>query len=78
MHETPALAILVLTMHNEDQFAVGAIRAGAKGYLTKESASTKLVGAIRKVASGHLYISTELSEQLVLHLIHPANDRILH
>jgi DNA-binding NarL/FixJ family response regulator len=39
-------------MHEEEQYAVRAIRAGAQGYLTKESAGTQLVGAIRKVASG--------------------------
>lgn len=67
-HEVPGLAILVLTMHNEDEFAVRAIRAGARGYLTKESAGTQLVGAIRKVASGRHYISTEVAEQLALNL----------
>jgi DNA-binding NarL/FixJ family response regulator len=50
--EAPKLAILILTMHEEEQYAVRAIRAGAQGYLTKESAGTQLVGAIRKVASG--------------------------
>ena len=53
-------------MHEEEQYAVRAIRAGAQGYLTKESAGTQLVGAIRKVASGRPYISTELAEQLAL------------
>jgi DNA-binding NarL/FixJ family response regulator len=45
--EAPKLAILILTMHEEEQYAVRAIRAGAQGYLTKESAGTQLVGAIR-------------------------------
>jgi len=43
--EAPKLAILILTMHEEEQYAVRAIRAGAQGYLTKESAGTQLVGA---------------------------------
>lgn len=64
--EKPKLRILVLTMHEEHQYAVRAIRAGASGYLTKEGASAQLVTAIRKVASGGAYISTEVAEQLAL------------
>lgn len=64
--EMPKLPILVLTMHEEEQYAVRAIRAGAKGYLTKESAGTQLVCAIRKVASGRPYISLEVAEQLAI------------
>ena len=56
--EAPKLSILILTMHEEEQYAVRAIRAGAQGYLTKESAGTQLVGAIRKVASGRPYTSS--------------------
>lgn len=65
-NEMPKLPILVLTMHEEEQYAVRAIRAGAKGYLTKESAGTQLVCAIRKVASGRPYISLEVAEQLAI------------
>ena len=64
--EKPKLRILVLTMHEEHQYAVRAIRAGAAGYLTKESASAELVTAIRKVAGGGAYISSEVAEQLAL------------
>jgi DNA-binding NarL/FixJ family response regulator len=64
--ETPKLPILILTMHDEEQYAVRAIRAGARGYLTKESAGTQLVSAIRKVASGRPYISLEVAEQLAM------------
>jgi len=64
--EKPKLRILVLTMHEEHQYAVRAIRAGASGYLTKEGASSQLVTAIRKVASGGAYISAEVAEQLAL------------
>ena len=64
--EKPKLRILVLTMHEEHQYAVRAIRAGASGYLTKEGASAQLVTAIRKVASGGAYISAEVAEQLAL------------
>ena len=64
--EKPKLRILVLSMHEEHQYAVRAIRAGAAGYLTKESASRALVDAIRKVASGGAFISSEVAEQLAL------------
>jgi len=64
--ERPKLRILVLSMHEEHQYAVRAIRAGASGYLTKESASRQLVEAIRKVASGGAFISAEVAEQLAL------------
>lgn len=64
--EKPKLRILVLSMHEEHQYAVRAIRAGAAGYLTKESASRQLVEAIRKVASGGAFISSAVAEQLAL------------
>jgi len=64
--EKPRLRILVLSMHEEHQYAVRAIRAGAAGYLTKESASAQLVAAIRKVAAGGAFISAEVAQQLAL------------
>ena len=57
--EKPKLRILVLSMHAEHQYAVRAIKAGASGYLTKDSASRELVSALRKVASGGAIISVE-------------------
>jgi len=64
--EKPKLRILVLSMHEEHQYAVRAIKSGASGYLTKESASTQLVSAIRKVAGGGAFISPEVAEALAL------------
>ena len=64
--EKPRLRILVLTMHEEHQYAVRAIRAGASGYLTKDGASAQLVSALRKVAGGGAYISSAVAEQLAL------------
>jgi len=64
--EKPRLKILVLSMHGEQQYAVRAYKAGASGYLTKDSASAQLVDAIRKIASGGLYISPAGAEQLAL------------
>jgi len=66
--EFPALRILVLTMHEEDQYAVRAIRAGAAGYLTKDSASSSLIAAMQKIARGGMYVSPELAEQMALSL----------
>lgn len=62
----PKLRILVLSMHSEKQYAVRALKAGASGYLTKESAADELVSAIRRVASGGAYITPETAERLVL------------
>ena len=62
--EKPKLRVLVLTMHEEQQYAVRAIKSGASGYLTKESASAQLLTAIRKVAGGGAFISAEVAEQL--------------
>ena len=64
--EQPKLRILVLSMHSEEQYAVRAVRAGASGYLTKESAPDELVAAIERVASGRAYITPETAERLVL------------
>jgi DNA-binding NarL/FixJ family response regulator len=64
--QQPRLRILVLSMHQELQYAVRAIKSGANGYLTKESAPAQLVLALRKIASGGAYISAEVAEQLAL------------
>jgi two-component system invasion response regulator UvrY len=66
--ECPAVPVLILSMHPEDQYAVHAFRAGAAGYLTKESATEELVGAIRKVLDGRKYVSPALAEKLALDL----------
>ena len=60
----PDIHVLVLSMHPEERFAVRAIRTGARGYLSKESAPQQLVTAIRKVAAGGRYITEALAEQL--------------
>ena len=66
--EKPKLSILVLSMHKEEQYAVRALKAGALGYLTKESAPEQLVSAIRKVAGGGVFISPGVAERLALEL----------
>lgn len=64
--EKPRLRILVLSMHEELQYAVRSIKSGASGYLTKESAPTQLMQVLRKVASGGAFISTGVAEQLAM------------
>jgi DNA-binding NarL/FixJ family response regulator len=64
--EKPRLRILVLSMHQEMQYAVRAIKSGASGYLTKETAPSQLEQAIRKVSTGGAFISAEVAEQLAL------------
>ncbi len=62
--EAPKLPILVLSMHKEEQYAVRAIKAGASGYITKESAAEQLVAAIRKIRGGGVFISPGVGERL--------------
>jgi two-component system, NarL family, invasion response regulator UvrY len=63
--ERPHLPILVFSMHQEEQYAVRAIRAGAAGYLSKEGDSELILPAIRKVVNGGVFISSKLAELLV-------------
>jgi DNA-binding NarL/FixJ family response regulator len=62
--ELPKLPILVLSMHPEEHYAIRALKAGAAGYLTKQSAPDLLVHAIRQVANGKKYVSPAVAEQL--------------
>jgi DNA-binding NarL/FixJ family response regulator len=64
----PKMPVLVLSMHPEDQFAVRMLKAGAAGYLTKESAGNELVGAIEKVVAGGRYVSASLGERMASYL----------
>jgi DNA-binding NarL/FixJ family response regulator len=69
--EAPELPVLILTMHDEQHYAVRAIRAGAQGYLTKENAGIELIDAIRQLAEGKRYISAKVAEQLALNFMAP-------
>jgi DNA-binding NarL/FixJ family response regulator len=64
----PDLPVLILTVHSEEQYAVRALRAGAAGYLTKESAPEQLVEAVRKVVRGGRYVSPAVAEKLAFNL----------
>lgn len=66
--ENPGLAVLMLSMHKEDQYAIRALKAGASGYLTKQGASSELVLAIRTIAKGKKYLSASVAESLANHL----------
>ena len=61
----PKLSVLILSMYPEGQYAMRALKAGAAGYLTKESVPDELVAAVRKAAQGEKYITPSLAEKLV-------------
>ncbi len=61
----PTLKVLMLSMHPEDRYAMRTLKAGARGYVSKESATDELVNAIRKVYSGGRYLSKALAEKMV-------------
>jgi two-component system, NarL family, invasion response regulator UvrY len=62
--EQPNLPVLILSMHPEDQYGIRMLKAGASGYISKESAAQDLIAAIRKVAAGGRYVSPLLAEKL--------------
>jgi two-component system invasion response regulator UvrY len=64
----PNMAVLVLSMHPEDQYAVRVLKTGASGYITKNTASEEVVGAIKKVLTGGKYVSPALAETLATSL----------
>lgn len=75
----PDLPIVVLSAHGEDQFAIRALRAGARGYVTKVSASDELVAAVRKALAGGTYVSAALAERIVAATTTSgSSDRPLH
>ena len=76
-HDHPLLPVLVLSMFPEDQYAVRTLRAGAAGYLNKESAPEELVQAIQKILHGGEYISAEVADELLLYARHE-DDQPLH
>ncbi len=62
--EAPDIPVLILSMHREDQYAIRTLKAGAAGYLNKQSAPNDLVGAIREVVAGRKYINKEVAQAL--------------
>ncbi len=75
----PGLPVLILSMHPEEQFAVRALKAGAAGYVNKDSVPEELVKAIRKVLEGGKYVSPKLAEKLAVDLeLKDESKRLLH
>ncbi len=66
--QKPKLPVLILSMYSEEQYALRVLKAGAAGYLTKESAPDELIGAIRKVSKGMKYVSAHLAEEIAFAL----------
>ena len=75
--EKPRIPVIILTVHPEAQYALRILRAGASGYLTKESVSTELITAIRKVHRGGKYISPSLAEKIAFAL-DTDSEKMLH
>ncbi|MEJ2155735.1 MAG: response regulator transcription factor [Desulfobacteraceae bacterium] len=75
--EKPDLPVIILTVHPESQYALRILKAGASGYLTKESAGEELIKAIRKVCSGGKYITPTLAEKIAFAL-DPGSGRPPH
>jgi two-component system invasion response regulator UvrY len=73
----PKIPVLILSMYSEEQYAMRALRAGASGYLTKDSAPEELIEAIRKIFSGKKYVSVSLAEKLAVYL-DEGQDKPLH
>lgn len=76
-HVRPELPVLMLSAYGEDQYAVNVLRAGAAGYVSKEAASTQLVGAIRTVVQGRKYVSPSLA-QILADGVSGDSERPLH
>jgi DNA-binding NarL/FixJ family response regulator len=74
-HDHPDLPVLILTMHEEQQYVVRAIEAGAMGYVTKQAAPEQLVTAIRKVHTGARFLTEEAAEVLALRVAKGRNGR---
>ena len=75
---SPKVSVLVLTMHPEDRYALRILKAGASGYLTKSNPPSDVLAAIKKVASGGLFISPSLAEELANHLKKMSDKKSAH
>jgi two-component system invasion response regulator UvrY len=76
--EKPSLPILILSIHPEEQYAMRTIKAGASGYLSKNSAPEELVTAVRRLATGGKYLTASLAEQMAQELQSPTNNQPPH
>ncbi len=76
--EKPKLPVLILSIHSEEQYAVRALKTGASGYMTKASAPEELIGAIRAISAGGKYITSSLSQRLVMYIQSPSDSKPPH
>ena len=76
-HDYPGKPVLILSIYPEDPHGLRALKAGAAGYITKETAGEELTAAVKKVATGGRYISTSLAEKLAMRLT-PEQERPPH
>lgn len=74
--EKPGIAVLMFSIHREDQYAVRALKAGASGFLSKQCSSTQILDAIRQVARGLKYVSTQLAQELANNLNQEHEDAL--
>jgi two-component system, NarL family, invasion response regulator UvrY len=77
-HEQPDVPVIVLSMHGEDEYAVRALRNGAAGYVTKESAPEDLIAAIQKVMRGGRYMTPALAEKIAFAYASPSSQAPHH
>jgi DNA-binding NarL/FixJ family response regulator len=75
--ERPSLPVLMLSMHSEEQYARRAFKAGASGYVTKDSPRATLLGAIHRVLAGGRYVSPSFAESLAFE-VYAGSDRPPH
>lgn len=73
----PSMPVLIVSMHNEEEYITRALKAGAAGYLTKDSLSEELLAAAKKVLGGRRYVTPEIAEKLV-DLLDSDGDKALH
>jgi DNA-binding NarL/FixJ family response regulator len=74
----PKLPVLILSIHPEEQYAIRALKAGAAGYLSKDTAPEELVKAVQRVLQGRKYISASIAEKLAGNLQHTNGDKLPH
>jgi len=71
--EHPALPVLILASEPEEQYALHCLRAGARGYVQKDSSADDILGAIERVAAGRTWVSADVTEQMAQELLRPTD-----
>jgi two-component system invasion response regulator UvrY len=76
--DQPDLPVVVLSMHGEDEYAVRALRLGASGYMTKETAPEELIAAVHKILRGGRYMTPALAEKIAVGVAAPSAQEKPH